>query len=125
MLGKQAEGSRDTAGGQGGQGIQRLPRQQKVAEQDGEGDGGGQGRQVLRQQRRQAQALEEVLDHKGGADFQRIQADAGWQGGSRHGDLASGERAHARENREGPARGQSENPWPGCGAKQTSLDKGF
>src|SRR6185312_2148835 len=80
LVGTQVEVFGNPACDPGGQGVQRLACQQQVGEQDGEGDRGGQSgrparqrRQVALEQLGQLQAVQEVADQRGGADFEGLQ----------------------------------------------------
>src|SRR6185312_12891600 len=80
LVGTQVEVFGNPAGDPGGQGVQRLARQQQVGEQDGKGNRGGQSGRPSRQRRQvpleqlgQLQAVQEVADQRGSADFEGLQ----------------------------------------------------
>ena len=78
----------------GGDGVERLTRQQQIGEQHSQDKRSRQGRlaaggggQVAVKQLRQSQAVEEVADQGSGTHFQRLQANT-VQVGRTHGNLA-------------------------------------
>jgi len=132
LPGQQADGSGDAARGPVGDGVQRLPRQQEVGEQQARHAGGRQGgrapgqrRQVAVEQPGQVEAGEEEADQGGGADLEGLQADALRQGRGSHGHLASkGERPRGQI---GQAQGlaRAKTSWPGWPARLAARPRLF
>jgi hypothetical protein len=97
LCGQQAEVVRDEGGSSGGDGVQRLPGEQEVAQQKRQDRGGrqlrpwaGQSGQVTLEQARQVEAFEKGADHDSGTDVADVEASASRQSKGRHGDRTAG-----------------------------------